>query len=61
MDILDSNNAYRVTVKYRFINKDRTRQICTTYLIAGRGHMNNMTDEEKEMIRDFFKSGEFGK
>ena len=25
---------------------------CTTYLIAGRGHMNNMTDKEKEMIRE---------
>ena len=28
---------------------------CTTYLIKGRGHMNIMTDEEKEMIREFFK------
>ena len=28
---------------------------CTTYLIAGRGHMNNMTDKEKEMIREFLK------
>ena len=27
---------------------------CTTYLIKGRGHMNIMTDEEKEMIREFF-------
>ena len=28
---------------------------CTTYLIKGRGHMNFMTDEEKEMIRRFLK------
>ena len=28
---------------------------CTTYLIKERGHMNFMTDEEKEMIRRFMK------
>ena len=28
---------------------------CTTYLIKGRGHMNIMTDVEKEMIREFLK------
>lgn len=34
----------------------RAKQIipnCTTYLIEGRGHINDMTDEEKKMIRDF--------
>lgn len=28
---------------------------CTTYLIKGRGHMNVMTNEEKEIIRNFLK------
>ena len=26
---------------------------CRTYLLEGRGHMNFLTDEEKEMIVDF--------
>lgn len=28
---------------------------CTAYLIEGRGHMNVMTEKEKEMIREFLK------
>jgi pimeloyl-ACP methyl ester carboxylesterase len=28
---------------------------CTTYLLQGRGHMNYMTDAEKQMIIDFLK------
>ena len=32
---------------------------CTTYLIKGRGHMNIMMDEEKEMIREFLKVDSF--
>ncbi len=29
---------------------------CTTYLLKGRGHMNLLTDEEKQMIVDFLKA-----
>lgn len=28
---------------------------CTTYLLEGRGHMNSLTAEEKQMIVDFLK------
>ncbi len=28
---------------------------CTTYLLQGRGHMNYLTEEEKQMIIDFLK------
>ena len=37
---------------------ERAKQIipdCETYLLAGRGHMNFLSDEEKKMIVDFLK------
>lgn len=30
---------------------------CTTYLLEGRGHMNSLTEEEKQMIREFLRVG----
>lgn len=34
---------------------ERMIENCTTYLLCGRGHMNNLTEEEKEMIVDFLR------
>ena len=34
---------------------ERIIENCTTYLLEGRGHMSNLTEEEKQMIVDFLK------
>lgn len=36
---------------------ERIIENCTTYLLEGRGHMSNLTEEEKQMIVDFLKRG----